>query len=169
MRKMRTSLPPQENKCLRRFCRTKLWKMQTRKRGQCWKCGWLVLNVIGFRWPPNKGCSLAWPSRPHAQKNRKTRKMRKMRKMKTRKMRKMRMTGFNVTGFRWPPILLRNLALAPLCQISGENLNVWKQQGAIHPEILYPYPNPKNLLRLFYFLFLEVLFKTSPRIHWIKG
>ena len=22
---------------------------------------------------------------------------------KTRKMRKMRMTGFNVTGFRWPP------------------------------------------------------------------
>ena len=42
MRKMRTSLPPHENKGLRRFRRTetlKTRKMRTRKRGKCGKCG----------------------------------------------------------------------------------------------------------------------------------
>ena len=42
MRKMRTSLPPQENKGLRRLRRTKTRKtrkMRTRKRGKCGKCG----------------------------------------------------------------------------------------------------------------------------------
>ena len=45
MRKMRTSLPPQENKGLRRHRSTKtrktrkMRKMRTRKRGKCGKCG----------------------------------------------------------------------------------------------------------------------------------
>ena len=45
MRKMRTSLPPQENKGLRSLRRTKtrktrkMRKMRTRKRGKCGKCG----------------------------------------------------------------------------------------------------------------------------------
>ena len=54
MRKMRTSLPPQENKGPRRFRRTKtrktqkMRKMRTRKRGKCGKCGWLALMWLAL-------------------------------------------------------------------------------------------------------------------------
>ena len=51
MRKMRTSLPPQENKGLRRFHRTKTRKMRemrTRKHGKCGKCGWLALMCLAL-------------------------------------------------------------------------------------------------------------------------
>ena len=51
MRKMRTSLPAQENKGLRRLHRTKtrkMRKMRTRKRGKCGKCGWLALMWLAL-------------------------------------------------------------------------------------------------------------------------
>ena len=72
MRKMRTSLPPQENKGLRRLRRTKarktrnMRKMRMQKRGKCGKNAEYAENADA----------------------------------KTRKMRKIRMTGLNVIGFR---------------------------------------------------------------------
>ena len=51
MRKMRTSLPPQENKGLRRLHRAKtrkMRKMRTRKHGKCGKCGWLALMWLAL-------------------------------------------------------------------------------------------------------------------------